>query len=342
MLLTYFKIKKIKRVLFISVVCSISLAILFLIGKGKFDHLKYVLPGSFILGLPVGIFEEFIFAVRLKKFSWHLIFVIKIVVYLSFAASLILSSLYFSVLLGIMKLPRFYEFLFNGEFLNSIIYTAIVYDLIIVLNQDEKLLERDVLYFHGYGKYVKPEIEFRIFMFLDLISSTELAEQIGKENFFYLINDFYHDISEPVLESSAHIYQYVGDEVVFTWSFKEGMKDSNCIMLFYRIEELIHKRESYYLERYGVVPKFKAGLHCGDIMVSVIGEIKKELVFCGDVVNTTARIRSQCTKLNEKFLASKKVIDMIEIPANIKLKSIGEVTLKGKRNHNFLYSISSI
>lgn len=174
MLLTYFEINKIKRILFISLVCSIGLAVLFLIGKGKFDHLKYVLPGGFVVGLPLGIFEEFIFAVRLKNFSWQLIFVIKIVMYLFLVALLILSSLYFSVLLGIMKLPRFYKFIFNGEFLNSIIF-FIVYP--INANLAREFCKRYDFSNRILGFYLPLKYNFITFSknyFLKIVNSTRL------------------------------------------------------------------------------------------------------------------------------------------------------------------------
>lgn len=67
------------------------------------------------------------------------------------------------------------------------------------------------------GKYYHPRQEERIFMFLDLRSSTTIAEKMSSENFFGLLKDVYNDVTEPILNSQGEIYQYIGDEVVVTW-----------------------------------------------------------------------------------------------------------------------------
>ena len=39
---------------------------------------------------------------------------------------------------------------------------------------------------------------------------------------------------------------------------------------------------------YGRVPQFKAGAHVGTVVVTEIGNFKKELVYHGEVVNTVS------------------------------------------------------
>ncbi len=39
------------------------------------------------------------------------------------------------------------------------------------------------------------------------------------------------------------------------------------------------------------MPEFKAGFHIGKVITAEIGVIKKDIIFTGDVLNTTARIQ---------------------------------------------------
>jgi adenylate cyclase len=71
-------------------------------------------------------------------------------------------------------------------------------------------------------------------MFLDIKSSTTIAEELDHKNFYSFVNDFYYDLSEPILKTSAQIYQYVGDEIVLSWKKKKGIKNSNCVKFFLR------------------------------------------------------------------------------------------------------------
>ncbi|MCP4713222.1 MAG: hypothetical protein GY869_31715, partial [Planctomycetes bacterium] len=67
------------------------------------------------------------------------------------------------------------------------------------------------------GKYHQPKEEERIFMFLDLKSSTTYAEKLGHLRYSRLIQDCFFDITEVILRHDAVIYQYVGDEVILSW-----------------------------------------------------------------------------------------------------------------------------
>ena len=79
------------------------------------------------------------------------------------------------------------ELLTEGEFFRAVLYTLTVFDFVIVFNQYQKLLGTDVMFLYAYGKYQAPEYEDRIFMFLDLSSSTEMAESMEPDKYFGFI-----------------------------------------------------------------------------------------------------------------------------------------------------------
>jgi len=53
-----------------------------------------------------------------------------------------------------------------------------------------------------------------------------------------------------------------------------------------------------------VVPEYKAGVHVGEVISAETGDLKKGLVFNGDVLNTSARIEGECNRLGKRLLAS--------------------------------------
>ena len=93
--------------------------------------------------------------------------------------------------------------------------------------------------------------------------------------------------------NAGEIYEYVGDEVVLTWKEERGIKDANCIRVFFDIDSVIEKKTQRYLDQFGVVPEYKAGVHVGEVMTAEIGDLKRGLVFNGDVLNTGARIQGR-------------------------------------------------
>lgn len=93
------------------------------------------------------------------------------------------------------------------------------------------------------GKYNRPKEEKRIFMFLDLNSSTAIAEQLGDETYHAFLKDFFADITNPILNNKGSIYQYVGDEVVVAWNYEDGKENIHCIRCFFDMKLHIHKKE---------------------------------------------------------------------------------------------------
>jgi adenylate cyclase len=180
------------------------------------------------------------------------------------------------------------------------------------------------------GKYYHPRDEERVFMFLDLRSSTEIAERIGHKRFFELLRELFQDVTKPVLDSSGDIYQYVGDEVVITWPVPRGIQDGNCIECFFRIERALAAKREEYVARFGVVPDFKAGVHVGAATVGEIGVVKKDIVYSGDVLNTTSRIQEECNRYGVNLLASSELLRRLALEPGYQAVPLGEIHLRGK------------
>jgi len=189
------------------------------------------------------------------------------------------------------------------------------------------------------GKYHKPVDEERIFMFLDIKSSTTHAEKLGHKSYFRLLNDFFADITDSIYYNKGEIYQYVGDEVVITWKIHNGLKNNNCLRCFFEARKEIKIRSSKYLSKYSVVPEFKAGMHIGTATVGEIGVLKKEIAFSGDVLNTTCRIQNECNKNKTDLLISENLLNKLKNDSTFVAKKIGEIELRGKQTKTRLYSI---
>ena len=201
------------------------------------------------------------------------------------------------------------------------------------------MIGHGVLLKYFMGRYHTPVEEDRIFMFVDLKSSTTIAEDIGHRKFHSLLNDFFCDITNPIIQNNGEIYKYVGDEVIITWPIKKGLKNSNCIRVFFEMKNNIDKKKKKYLAKYGLLPEFKAGLHCGKVIVGEMGDIKSEIAYLGDVVNTAARIQAECNVHNADFLVSDVLFRQLELPHFFEFKELGSISLKGKHQETKLLKI---
>ena len=189
------------------------------------------------------------------------------------------------------------------------------------------------------GKYHQPKEEQRIFMFLDLNSSTTIAERLGDEKYHALLKDFFADITGPILENGGDIYQYVGDEVVVAWTNETGIKNQHCIRCFFDMKAIIQKQSAKYLQRYGFVPVFKAGIHCGRVVAGEVGIIKRDITYSGDVLNTTARILGKCAELHEEVIVSSDLLSHFTSLAAFVSKPLGGIRLRGKEQAVMLNAV---
>ena len=173
---------------------------------------------------------------------------------------------------------------------------------------------------------------------MDLKSSTAIAEQLGHFEYSQLIQDCFYDLNEVTPKYEAEIYQYVGDEAVLSWSYNRGLSKTNCLHLFFEFQDKIKLKAPFYLKKYGLLPEFKAGIHGGNVMVSEVGVIKKELAYHGDVVNTTSRIQGECNRYGVPILISEKLLADLNMNG-FGSKFMGNVLLKGKQKEVKIHTV---
>jgi adenylate cyclase len=103
----------------------------------------------------------------------------------------------------------------------------------------------------------------------------------------------------------------------------------------------LQHRSEFYLNRFGVQPSFKAGLHCGEVTTGEIGALKKDIIFTGDILNTTARIQSLCNEYGVDILLSEEMHDVLTKSTKFQLTSLGKSELRGKSKEVELFTIKT-
>ncbi len=225
-------------------------------------------------------------------------------------------------------------------YLLCLIYYFVMTLIITFINQVNNKYGPGVLIPILMGKYRNPIEEERIFMFMDLRSSTTIAESLGHIKYSSFIRDAFMDINQVLFPYNAEVYQYVGDEIIVSWTIKEGLKDLKAVQFFFACEDQFEKRKEYYLKNYEQVPEFKAGLHMGKVTAVEIGEIKRDIAYHGDTMNTAARIQSMCNHYEKKFLVSVFFLETSGSKDEYKIEAIGDILLKGKTTPVKIASIS--
>ena len=310
--------------------------------ESGYIHLEIIVQGV-IFGLLFGLINYLIDNSMLRRKSFGALILIRTSLYMIaviFSALLVIGIYdYFYI----MSVEMFWEM--KEEFTFPVLLSVWIYLLLIILFINF-LLQINRKFGHGVllsmitGKYHKPRNEFRIFMFLDMKNSTGHAQRLGHYNYSRLIQTCIHDLTDIIMRYKAHVYQYVGDEVVLTWSTKQGVKNFNCINLYYAFEQRLRERRDYYEKHYDTIPEFKAGLDEGPITVTEVGDIKREIAYHGDVLHTAARLEKMCNNLEKKVLITQRLLSMLPSEDGFEMEFLGEFHLRGKKEKEKVFGIN--
>jgi len=254
------------------------------------------LTSGFVLGLTLGLFDLIgNKEVSKKRRSFGMLVISKTIIYLIILIVITFFSAWISS--GSIELAKGYIFS-KISFGNTIafIIAAFLYHF---FKQVNRKFGPGTLIKYLTGKYFNPIEENRIFMFLDLKSSTSIAEKLGHILYSKLIQDCFSELTAPVIDHKAEIYQYVGDEAVITWGKDNGLHNAKCVNFYFSYINRLEDKKEYFLNIYGVFPEFKAGISLGFVTVAEVGELKTEIAYHGDVLNTASRIQGYCNKLNK-------------------------------------------
>jgi len=74
----------------------------------------------------------------------------------------------------------------------------------------------------------------------------------------------------------------------------------------------------------------------------VVGQIKREIAFHGDTLNTAARIEGMCNDFQKGLLLSQTLNEFIEDSEELQINLVGEILLRGKAEALKIYSVDEI
>ena len=312
------------------------------------------LATGLLVGLPAAWLETVILAWTDRRFSVGTSLVIRTTSYaivvtvatvgLVYALNEILFG---SVPESLFGERTFTEFVTGREFLTLLALLLTASFIVNLTIQLRRVLGPQTLMALLVGRYRRPVREDRAFLFLDLTDSTPTAETLGPFRFTDFKNDFFTDVAEAVVATRGRIFQYVGDEVVVTWPLRQAIHQGGPVRCFFLVEDLVARRADHYQSRYGIVPRFKAGTHGGEVVTAEIGDIRRDIVHSGDVVNTTARIEGQCRPLGHRLLISESLADSMRaarpgLDRLFRFERVGGVELRGKVDAVGLVSVERV
>jgi len=299
-----------------------------------------------LTGLTISILELYILPIGARKIRFYWLLLIKSVFYLIMITAIIINVVVISRLIRldmsfteVLRDPNFHYYLTEGSFKLEVVYTLAFALVINFTRMMGRKMGKGMLANYVKGSYYNPVHETRIVMFINVVGSKQLLGKLGALKFHQFLNNLYFDITQPTISNQGIIHEYIEDLMVVSWTMNQGIKDVNCIQTFFDIQKTLAAKKDKYIKKFNFFPLMQAGLHTGALVTSEIGEVKTQIVFHGDTMNTTSRILSKCNELNLSLLASDQILRMLGMPKSIMSKSVGNIKLKGKQEAMTLYEV---
>ena len=113
------------------------------------------------------------------------IYLLMIIIFLGVLTLLVNSLRYRSNPWDPIVVDSLIQFFTRFSFWSVVVYAAVSsVDVALFFSEVRDYLGSGIFYNYSFGKYFKPRKEIRIFMFLDMKSSTTIAEKMGHEKYF--------------------------------------------------------------------------------------------------------------------------------------------------------------
>ena len=229
----------------------------------------------------------------------------------------------------------------DTQFYSSLAYAVIIALLVNFIMEMSLLVGAKAVWNFVRGTYHRPLEEDRVFMFIDLASSTTIAEKLGNRKFMELLNLFFAALSDAAVETNAEIYKYVGDEAILTWTTKNSCQKNNALECFFRFQANLKNVEAEFVEKFEVLPAFRGALHRGHVISGELGVSRKEIAYLGDVVNTTARLMETAREHSELLVVSQDFLDEYEgkLPEDFQFNSLAFQSLRGRNEQVAVFGV---
>jgi adenylate cyclase len=291
------------------------------------------LLASLLIATPIAIVEvrraRFASLPWLRRLSLAAFFAVKVLFYFVVIINgLILSRWLMS---GVDKHP----IVFDANFRNSLFFAIGMSLFGSLISETGRLLGFGTLKSLLIGRYVQPQREQKVFLLIDMKNSTGLAERLGPVRFHELLNMFFRDIVEAALDCEAEIHKYVGDEAILTWSVGAGpaspaLAEGDCLACPFLARDSIAARGEQYRAQFGVIPEFRAALHCGEIVAGEIGDQRREIAYVGDTLNVAARLLEAAKTTGRDVLVSADLVAMVTLPADLRTEPLPTLAVRGR------------
>ncbi|MGH9037923.1 MAG: ATP-binding protein, partial [Acidimicrobiia bacterium] len=166
-------------------------------------------------------------------------------------------------------------------------------------------------------------------LFADAVGSTSIAEQVGEEEMYALMQGCSARMVDAVGTYDGHVVQFTGDGImaVFGAPIAHEEPERRGVAAALRMQQALEDYAREMQAQHGVVCRFRVGLNTGPVVVGKLSdELTMEFTAIGDTVNLAARMQ-QLAEPGSVYLTETTYRGVAE---HFECEPVGPLAVKGK------------
>jgi adenylate cyclase len=311
------------------VVAGVIAGAAFNIAQGRTAPISLMVGAAYglVMGLALGSIEQFVLQGPMRVWLGGLPFIANLTARSAIYGAIILlvQWSYFVERIAGLSLETSTKNFWPGFFYAAVI--SVVVNLALTLANI--IGPRPLLNF-ATGRYHSPVEESRFVLFVDIAGSTGLAERLGGIAIHRFLDRTFRLLTLAVVDYRGEVLDYVGDEMIVTWSERGGTVDCRPLRCFLAMRDELAHASSEFEREFGAVPRIRGSLHFGPVIVGEIGDVKRAIVFNGDVMNTAARLEELSRNVDGGFLASRAAMERFASMPPVAVRDLGRLPIRGR------------
>lgn len=304
-----------------------GLGVSFVQGRTSPSSLAVGVGYGLLMSVTIGGLELFVLDGALRVWLNDLSFTVNLIVRSAIYASIIVIIQFFQLGEVIAGVPRETS---TGSFWVGFIYSAVIAVLMNLALAIANLIGPRALRNFITGRYHAPVEENRFVLYVDIAGSTGLAERLGGIGIHRFLDRTFRLLTIAVVDTRGEVLNYIGDEVIVTWPERSGAIDCRPLRCFLAMRDELLRAASQFEREFGASPRIRGSLHFGPVIVGEIGDIKRAIVFNGDVMNTGARLEELSRGVEGGFLASRAAMTQFDSAPPFAVRDLGQLPIRGR------------
>ena len=181
---------------------------------------------------------------------------------------------------------------------------------------------------------------FITIFFSDLANFTTLSERFEPERIVSLLNDYFTEMSQVILDSQGVIDKYQGDGIMAFWGAPISLEDHAAKACLAALECQVRMNKiNESLSQAGIPPlSMRIGLHSGDAVVGNMGSAQRfDYTIIGDNVNLASRLEGVNKQFGTKVIISETSFH--HAADRIEARELDLIAVKGKEKPIRIYEL---